>query len=117
MKWTPRIAAAWAVGLLLAAARAGGQAPTLAPTLVFSDQAIQAKGMSAGGSVVWFGIGSEVREYAETLSEHQDVTVADAQGQSILDVSPTVPRRSLWVAVDLETGLFALAAPPAFPVR
>jgi hypothetical protein len=116
MSWTARTTALLAAGLLLAA-RAGGQTPALVPTLVFSDQAIQAQGMSAGGSVIWFGIGRQVREYAETLSEHQAVTVADAQGQSQLAVAPAVPRHSIWVAVDLKTGLFVLAGPPAFPLR
>jgi hypothetical protein len=123
MNWTPRTCASLSVSLaalaigLLPAGRADGQSSSATPALVFSDQTIQAVGMTAGGKVIWFGIGREVREYAETLSEHQEVMVADAKGQSILTVAPAVPRQSLWIAVDLTTGLFALAAPPAFPVR
>jgi hypothetical protein len=77
----------------LVAGSAGGQTPAAGPTLAFSGQTIQAQGMTAGGAVVWFGIGREVREYAETLSDHQDVTVADAQGQATLQVKPAGPRR------------------------
>jgi hypothetical protein len=115
MRWGA-VPAVLAVGLSVAGT-AGGQTPAPVPTLAFSDQAIQAQGMTAGGAVVWFGIGRVVQEYAETLSDHQDVTVADAQGQATLQVKPSVPRHSLWVAVDLETGRYALAAPPGFPLR
>jgi hypothetical protein len=115
MRWGA-VPAVLAVGLSVAGA-AGGQTPAVVPALVFSDQAIQAQGMTPGGSVVWFGIGREVQEYAETLSDHQDVTVADAQGQATVRVAPAVPQHSLWVAVDLGTGRYAMAAPPLFPLR
>src|ERR1700730_17803499 len=111
MNWIACTSASLSVSLvalaieLLLAGRAHGQSPAASPSLVFSDQTIQALGMTAGGEVIWFGIGREVREYAETLSEHQEVTVADAQGQSVLKGAPAVPRQSLWVAVVRKTRL------------
>jgi hypothetical protein len=84
------------------------------PTLTFSPQTVQVQGMTPGGTVVWFGMGLDVVEYSAMRSERQETAVADAQGGATLAFPSAVPPQSVWVAVDLATGAFALGSPPAF---
>jgi hypothetical protein len=85
-----------------------------APTLAVGPQTIQVQGMTPGGTVVWFGMGLDIVEYSEMRSERQEEAVADAQGSATLAFPSAVPPQSVWVAVDLATGAFALGSPPAF---
>jgi hypothetical protein len=92
------------------------QAQTVAagPALTFSSQTVQVQGMTPGATVVWFGMGLDIVEYSEMRSERQETAVADAQGGATLIFQAAVPPQSVWVAVDLTTGAFALGSPPAF---
>ncbi len=47
----------------------GGAQPALqpGPVLSFSVQAVQAQGMTPAGTVVWFGVGRDVQEYAAVV--------------------------------------------------
>ncbi len=89
------------------------QTPAL-PALSFAAQAVQVQGMTPAGTVVWFGIGLDRIEYSEVRSEWQQAAVADAQGNASLSLPAAVPALSIWVAVDLTTGAFALGSPPGF---
>jgi len=85
-----------------------------APSLTFTVQAVEAQGLTPGGTVVWFGIGREVVECSAVHSERQEAAVVDSQGHAVLAVPAGVPEQSVWVAVDLKTGAYAQGSPAGF---
>jgi hypothetical protein len=90
------------------------QTPATGPALTFGQQSVQVQGMTPNGTVVWFGMGLDIVEYSEMRSEVQEPAVADAQGNSTLEFAADVPPRSVYVAVDLATGAYAVGSPTAF---
>jgi hypothetical protein len=100
--------------LLLGSAWAGAGG---SPALTFGQQKVVGSGFSPGGQVVWFGLTQEVVAYEVTYARQQQVGTVDEKGQAIFDLGKAVPRRSLWVAVDLASGAYAIATPPGFPLR
>jgi|HubBroStandDraft_3_1064219.scaffolds.fasta_scaffold56101_2 hypothetical protein len=96
---------------------ARAQTPAPGPSLAFSDQGVQARGMTPGGTVAWFKVGRVVVESAETFVERAEQGTADAQGQATLGMLGAVPRPSIWLAIDVKTGAYALDGFPGFPAR
>ena len=93
--------------------------PTSAqPTVAFEPSALVAKGVTPGGSVVWFEI-ARVRPRWTTQVVRRDVIIADddADGVVRLELKDPVPARSIWTAVDLATGAFTVATPDTMPRR
>jgi len=89
-----------------------------APALGFGAQGVTGSGFSPGGQVVWFGSARMVAEdYYLTLAHFQSVTLADAGGAARYDLGNPLPPASVWVAVDLTTGAYALATPTGAPPR
>jgi hypothetical protein len=86
------------------------------PTLTFGEHGVSGSGFSPGGQVVWFGLAKEVVAYEVTYVRHQQAGPADSAGQAALELGTAVPRRSLWVAVDLASGAYVIATPPDFPL-
>jgi hypothetical protein len=84
------------------------------PSLTFTEQGVDVDGMTPGGTVVWFGFGRDVVEYAAAHSQSQGTAVADSQGHAALAVPSGVPQQSVWVAVDLKNGAYAQASPAGF---
>jgi len=104
----------WLLVLLLAAHGAAAAAPALG----FGAQGLTGSGFSPGGQVVWFGSARLVAEdYYLTLAHFQSVTLADAGGAARYDLGKPLPPASVWVAVDLTTGAYALATPNGVPPR
>lgn len=97
--------------LPLAPATAAG-----APAITFGKQGLTATGATSGGTVVWFGLAQEVVAYEPSYTRYQLAVPADGAGNAVLDLGKPVPRRSLWVAVDLASGAYAIAAPAGFPL-
>jgi hypothetical protein len=108
------------LGLLLVAALWGSAAPASAqavpagPSLAVSAQAVTATGMTPGGAVVWLGMARKVIEYEANYVRRQGVVQADALGTAQVPLAEAVPLQSIWVAVDLKTGLFATASREGF---
>ncbi|HXO19598.1 MAG TPA: hypothetical protein VOA87_06690 [Thermoanaerobaculia bacterium] len=110
----------WAVSILLAIGINGvctAQAPPPAPvvSVTFQGQTAIAQGMTPGGSVVWFSVSKEVSDYEATIVPRQSVVPADATGQATFELSRSLVRQSIWIAVDLATGAYAWSSP--FPAR
>ena len=85
-----------------------------APQLAFAGHGLVGSGFSPGGQVIWFGLTQEVVAYEVTYARHQEAGPVDGKGQASFDLGKAVPRRSLWVAVDLASGAYAIATPPGF---
>lgn len=100
------------VGLALTLALSSSLYAAAAPKLTFAATTVTASGFSPGGQVVWWTSAREVAaDYYTMLTHHQTVAVADSAGQSIYAPGGPVPPRSMWIAVDLATGAYALDAP------
>jgi hypothetical protein len=84
------------------------------PTLVVSDQAVTATGMTPGGTVVWLGMGRKAVEYEAAFVRRRGSLQADAQGQAQIPLTEAVPPQSIWAAVDLASGAYATASPAGF---
>jgi hypothetical protein len=88
------------------------------PAIGFEESAVVAKGVTPGGSVVLFGIARE-RPGRITQVVRRDTVLPDADGDGAvrLDLGRPVATQSIWAAVDLGTGAFAVATPDGMPRR
>jgi hypothetical protein len=114
-----RLVKSLGLGSLLVAALSGSDTPAwaqtpLVPVLSVSAQAVTATGMTPGGAVVWLGVARKVVEYEAVYVRRHGVVKADALGTAQVPLAEAVPLQSIWVAVDLATGLFATASPAGF---
>ena len=91
--------------------------PAAGPSLVISAAAVTAAGMTPGGDVVWLAMVRKVVEYEAVYLRRQGVTPADAKGVAQLplaEAETVVPPQSIWIAIDLKTGAYAMASPAGF---
>jgi hypothetical protein len=88
------------------------------PTIGFEENAVVASGVTPGGSVVWFGIARE-RPGRITQVVRRDPVLPDSDGDGVarLDLGRSVAVQSIWAAVDLTSGSFAVATPEGTPRR
>lgn len=97
--------------MILAATLAGGPA-TGSPVIAFEGSAVVVRGVTPGGSVVWFSV---AREHPHWLTRvvRRDAVLPDSDGDGVVrfELKEPVPRRSIWTAVDLTTGAYATATP------
>jgi hypothetical protein len=101
------------VSLLLLAAPAAAASPALS----FESNAVVAGGVTPQGRVVWFSIAREISCQAATIVPRIELqTDVDGDGKVRLELSSGVPLRSIWFAVDLETGEAGVGAPEGFPL-
>jgi len=104
-------ALSWSVVLaLLVAGPALGQGQSV--RLAFGDQAVTASGLTPGKPVVWFSVEYQVDAgYSSSLTQRYETGTAEADGTARLDLAHPPSPRSYWMAVDLGSGAYALAAP------
>lgn len=101
--------------LCLPWARAAG-AQTL--QLTFEDQAVVAGGLTPGQTVVWFGVEHRIDNgYAHDITQRYDLGTAAADGTARLDLTEPAAPSSLWIAVELDSGAYAVASPDGSPLR
>jgi hypothetical protein len=87
------------------------------PKLTLGPQSLTGTGFTPGGQVAWLGAGREIAEYYATLVHPQGAATADAQGGVTVPLDRPVAPLSVWVAVDVTTGAYALVAPAGSAVR
>lgn len=105
------------LGLSLAPGPAGAQGKP-DPRIAFESSAVVASGLTPGRSVAWFGVERIVDpDLAAELVQRAEPKTAGADGVSRLELARPVSQRSLWVAVDVESGEFAVAAPDGYEIR
>lgn len=82
------------------------------PSLAFEPAAVVASGVTPKGKVVWFSVARELADYAATIVRRDQVVEdEDGDGKVRLEVGKPVPVQSVWIAVDLTSGAFAVAVP------
>lgn len=88
------------------------------PELSFEADAVLARGVTPKGTVVWFSVAREISRQSATVVPRMEQK-ADEDGDGVVRLEPgrDVPLRSIWFAVDLETGEAAVAAPEGFPLQ
>jgi len=109
------VLAGWA-GLFISAASWAQSRGTV--TITFEDSAVVASGLSAGKTMVWFGVERLVdADYSSDLYQHYKTDTVAADGTAHFTLDRAVAAASIWVAVDLDTGAFDVKAPASSPLR
>ena len=108
-----------AVTLLLTATAATAQTTSASPplTIRFAEREVAVSGATAGGKVAWFSVAKEIRNFAALLQRRDAIIEASAAGEAAFVLEQPVPPISIWVAVDVATGRFAVAPAPTFEQR
>lgn len=114
----PHRSAAAILVFLLSLGLAGAQtAPPPKPKIAFEAKAVAASGLTPGETVVWFGVERRVDpDFSTEVVRHAEVGTAGADGTARLALGREVAVRSVWVAMDLEKGEFAVAAPEGYRI-
>jgi hypothetical protein len=90
---------------------------TPSPQINFEQAAVVASGLTPGKTVVWFGIEHVIdAEYSGDITQYCHEATVASDGTARLDLAHDVVTRSLWLAVDLDTGGYALAAPVGYRI-
>jgi hypothetical protein len=87
------------------------QPPQPKPVLAFSADGLAASGLTAGGTVVWYGLERRVDDYTLQIVRHAQTSAAAADGTAALALGRAAAPASLWIAVDLASGTYDVAAP------
>ena len=88
------------------------------PGLAFEERAVVASGLTAKEKVVWFGVEHRIdADFSRELVRRFDLADVGADGTARLALQQPPAPRSFWVAVDLKSGEYALAAPEGYRIR
>jgi len=82
--------------------------------LAVESENIRITDASPGGQVVVFGVVREPHQYYAHVLTRDAIVSADAGGLAVWASPSPIPQASVWCAVDLATGRYAIAAPPRF---
>jgi len=104
--------------LLLIAAVAPRAEAAIAPTITFEAEAVVVSDITPGGNVAWFSVAREIDErFATIVARRKIVQDKEETGSARYELDRGVPFQSIWVAVDLTTGIAAVATPEGYPLR
>jgi hypothetical protein len=86
------------------------------PVIQIAETQVVATGMTPGGRVAWFAFARERTDWTSRVLHWEGASgLADASGQTVLNLGRPVPVKSIFVAIDMSTGAFAASSPPAYP--
>ncbi len=97
--------------LLLLLASVTSSVALAAPSLTFQPSAVAIEGVTPGGEVAWLAVSRRPLETHQRVEIYRQLTTADAAGRAQLALGDTVTLKSIFAAVDLATGDYAVAAP------
>jgi hypothetical protein len=103
------------IGCLLVGTRSSGQT-----ILEFQPAAVNVKGVTPGGSLVLFSVSREPAGHSARVVPWAALLIdQDQDGNVTASLETPIAPMSVWVAVDVATGLHAVATPDqaAFPLR
>jgi hypothetical protein len=113
----PSLSLSFLVSLLLAGAAFGqGSSVPPAPQLSFETSAVLANGgLTPGRPVIWFGVEYGLdAEFSTHIQETHAVGTVAADGTARLDLDHPLAPRSIWVAVDQDSGHYTVAGANGF---
>lgn len=88
------------------------------PRIAFEETAVVASGLTPGKAVAWLGVERIVdADLAAEVVRRSMTRTAGEDGVSRLELGRAVAQRSVWVAVDVESGEFAVAAPDGYQLH
>jgi len=87
------------------------------PTLQFAGPTVAFEGATPSGQVAFFSVARIPLGYSQRLEVRRELGLADASGRAEWVVEREPWLGSVWAAVDLASGEFALAAPPGGTLR
>ena len=87
------------------------------PAIVLGEQSVVAEGLTPAGRAVVFSIGKPPGHLMPVTVRFEEIVEADAAGVAEIELPGPVASRSVWAAVDLQSGEMALAAPDGFSLR
>jgi hypothetical protein len=90
--------------------------PAAAMTLTVDPEGVTVAGVPAGSRVLLFGVGREPRRYQSAIRRWTEV-LADDDRDGVVRFSSAVTNKSIWVAVDLDTGESVAGTGPGYPRR
>jgi hypothetical protein len=105
--------------LLAGAALAQSDKPvTPDPRIAFEESAVVASGLTPGKPVAWFAVEHRIgADFGGDIAQRYDAGTAAADGTARLDLAQPAAPSSFWVAVDVDSGAFAVAGPDGYRLR
>ncbi len=103
--------------LLLFSLTAAGSVVAAQPTLSLAGTTVALDGASPGGTVAFFSVSRVPLGYSQQVEVLREVALADASGRAEWSVDHVPALKSVWAAVDLTSGDWALAVPTGGVVR
>jgi|WetSurMetagenome_2_1015567.scaffolds.fasta_scaffold09507_1 hypothetical protein len=83
------------------------------PVLTFGTEGVTAKGITPGGSAVWFGAGHARGEWFDHVYHFQQVANDDdGDGKVVFSQEKGLPAQSVLIAVDVASGEFVSGTSP-----
>lgn len=102
--------ALWAPSLFAGVDPVPGQ-----PEITFEKYAVVAANLVPGDAVVWFAVERRVDpDFSADILPRYQVTTAEPDGTSRLELGREVEQRGIWVVVDLQAGGYAAASPEGY---
>lgn len=94
--------------------RAASAPPEL--SITFEEAAVLASELTPGGEALFFSLARVPLGYTQRVERRVELVPVDPLGEAYHEVQDgsTVPRKSVWVVVDLSTGAYGIAAPEGF---
>jgi hypothetical protein len=78
---------------------------------------VTVRNVPAGSRVVLFGVGREPRRYRSAIRDYMEV-LSDEDRDGVVRLSSTpITNKSIWIAVNLDGGEFAVETGPGYPRR
>jgi len=105
------------VVLWVALLTVGAEVFAAEPRISFEEQAVVVEGLAAEAEAVLLGVGRGVAGFVPYQMSVAEVVAADDAGAARLELGEPLPTISVWVAVALADGGYALAAPEGSEVR
>ena len=88
------------------------------PVITVNETTVGVTGVTKPGSAVVFGVARRSLTYYERLEARSEIlSDTDADGAVRFEVPGDVPWKSVWVAVDLTSGLYDIGTPEGFPLE
>jgi hypothetical protein len=95
-----------------------GLAPAFGtPVLTLDAQTAIVDGATPGGQVAWLAVSRRPMETHQRIEIVRELSEVDSSGRTVLALQEPVTLKSVWVAVDLATGDYAITVPAEAVLR